>query len=148
MIARPLNLEAHLRPPPRSLDWLFLVNVCVIMLFFTLFGSRFVLAPGLAITLPVMKPGTLTDAPASVVVSVSRANMVLFEDSLLTLPQLRTRFIEYTKGRKGLSLLVRMDRDVPTQTLVEIKEAAVAAGFDPVTMAAETAAPDSVPGSP
>jgi biopolymer transport protein ExbD len=62
--------------------------------------------------------------------------------------QLRSRFSGYTKGRPGLSLLVRFDRDVPTQTLVEITEAATAAGFAPVTLAAETAVPATVPGSP
>ena len=145
MIARPLNLEARLRPPPRNLDWLFLVNGAMIMLFFTLFGSRFVLAPGLAITLPTMQAGTMTAAPASAVVSVPRANMILFEDSLLTLPQLRTRFAGYVKGRRGLSLLVRPDRDVPMQTLVEIAEAAAAAGFAPVTIAAESGTPVVLP---
>lgn len=143
MITKPLNLETHLRPVPRNFDWLFLVNGCMIVLFFMLFGSRFVLAPGLVMTLPTMKGDTVSLAPASVVVSVPRANMVLFEDSLLTIPQLKARFVEYAKGRKGLSLLVRADREVPTQTLWEIVDAATAAGFAPVTFAAQTAPMDA-----
>ena len=45
MITRPLDLAAKLRPPPRSFDALFWVNVGVVVGFFALFGSRFVLAP-------------------------------------------------------------------------------------------------------
>lgn len=49
MITRPLDLASRLRPPPRGLDWLFVMNVALVALFFSLFGSRFVLAPGLGL---------------------------------------------------------------------------------------------------
>ena len=46
MITQPLELDKHLRPPPRSFDVFFYVNVGVLALFLTLFTSKFVLAPG------------------------------------------------------------------------------------------------------
>ena len=46
MITRPLDLASKLRPEPRNFDWLFFVNAGLLVLFFVLFGSRFVLAPG------------------------------------------------------------------------------------------------------
>ena len=49
MITRPLDLAAKLRPEPRRFDALFYVNVGVLALFFLVFGSRFVLAPGLGL---------------------------------------------------------------------------------------------------
>ena len=49
MITRPLDLAAKMRAEPRSFDALFYVNVGVLALFFLVFGSRFVLAPGLGV---------------------------------------------------------------------------------------------------
>ena len=46
MITRPLELETRLSPPPRDLDFVAWVNVGVIVLFFSLLGSSFVLPPG------------------------------------------------------------------------------------------------------
>ena len=56
MITRPLDLASKLRTEQRSLDALFWVNVGILVLFFTLFGSRFVLAAGLGVnfSLPEM----------------------------------------------------------------------------------------------
>ena len=66
MITRPLDLASKLRPPPRNLDMLFLVNGGLLVLFFMLFGSRFVLSPGLGVDfrLPVMA-GALANATAT-----------------------------------------------------------------------------------
>ena len=55
MITRPLDLASKLRPEPRSLDALFYVNVGVLALFFTMLGSRFVLAPGLGVDFQLPK---------------------------------------------------------------------------------------------
>jgi hypothetical protein len=44
VITQPLELDKHLRPPPRSFDVFFYVNVGVLALFLTLFASKFVLA--------------------------------------------------------------------------------------------------------
>ena len=49
MITHPLDLASRLRPPPRNHDVLFFLNGALIMMFFVLFGSRFVLAPGLGV---------------------------------------------------------------------------------------------------
>src|SRR6476620_1297046 len=49
MITRPLDLASKLRPEPRSMDAVFFVNAGLLVLFFSLFGSRFVLAPGLGL---------------------------------------------------------------------------------------------------
>ena len=49
MITRPLDLASRLRSPPPSFDALFYVNVGLLGMFFMLFGSPFVLAPGLGV---------------------------------------------------------------------------------------------------
>ena len=49
MITRPLGLNARLRPLPVAHDALFYFNVLLTVFFFSLFASRFVLAPGLGV---------------------------------------------------------------------------------------------------
>ena len=47
MITRPLELSSRLRPVPRAFDAVFYVNAGLIVVFFMLFGSRFVASAGL-----------------------------------------------------------------------------------------------------
>src|SRR4051812_50199863 len=82
MITRPLELESRLSPPPRDLDFFAWVNVGLIALFFTLLGSRFVLAPGLLVgsadfRLPATQ-GLQAFPTASVVVSYRQDERIVF----------------------------------------------------------------------
>lgn len=131
MITHPLDLASRLRPPPRNFDALFLLNGGLIVLFFFLFGSRFVLAPGLGLNfqLPEMAGAVAGAAPATVVISVPRSNMVLVEDGMLNYAQLRVWLKERARKGKGLALLVRADRSVPLQDIGAISEMAAQAGF-------------------
>ncbi len=144
MITRPLGLESRLSRPPRDLDVFFWVNVGAVALFFVLLGSRFVLAPGVAIQVG-QAPGLLelpdasTAAPgaASVVVSYRRDNMVIFEGGIYDLNDLRRPMEAYAKKHAGAVLLVRVDRQVTTQGLLKLFDLARAAGFSQVQIAAE-----------
>ena len=131
MITRPLDLASRLRPPPRNFDAVFLINGALIVLFFFIFGSRFVLAPGLGLDfkLPEMAGAVEGAASAPVVISVPRTNMVLVEDGMLNYAQLRVWLRQRAHGQKGLTLLVRADRSVPLQDIGAISEMAVQAGF-------------------
>ena len=131
MITHPLDLASRLRPPPRSFDHLFLLNGGLIVLFFFLFGSRFVLAPGLGVgfKLPRMAGAIDGARAATVVISVPRSNMVLAEDGMLNYAQLRGWLQQRARKEPGLELLVRADRSVPLEDLGVIAEMARAAGF-------------------
>ncbi|MFA5058613.1 MAG: biopolymer transporter ExbD, partial [Opitutaceae bacterium] len=131
MITHPLDLAAKLRPPPRSFDALLLVNAALLVLFFLLFGSRFVLAPGLGVDfqLPGMQGAMEGAARATVVVSVPRSDMVLVEDGMFNYAQLRDWLRKRARNEKGLVLLVRADRRVPSEDMGIIAEMAVQAGF-------------------
>lgn len=131
MITHPLDLASRLRPPPRSLDPLFFVNGALILVFFVLFGSRFVLAPGLGVgfRLPEMAGAGAGAAPTEVWISVPRSDMVLVPDGMLNYAQLKVWLEKRGQGEKGLALLVRADRRVPLQDLGIIAEMAAKAGF-------------------
>jgi biopolymer transport protein ExbD len=151
MITRPLELAARLRPPPRNLDALFLVNGALLGLFFVVFGSRFVLAPGLGVDfrLPTLAGAVDGAAATMVVISLPRSDMVLVEDSRLNYAQLRGWLEKRGAREKGLALLVRADRRVPLEDMGKIAEMAGRAGFTGgVQWAMEPAAPGAADAQP
>ncbi|MDI1247334.1 MAG: biopolymer transporter ExbD [Lacunisphaera sp.] len=148
MITRPLELESRMSPPPRDLDFVAWVNVGVIVLFFGLFGSNFVLAPGLPVgvgeqgtlVLPSVGAASQGAGTASVVVSYRSDNMILFEGGMyLSLSELRKHMdkVGYTKQHPGAVMLVRADRQVTVQAFADLCEMAREVGFANVLLAAE-----------
>lgn len=145
MITRPLDLQSRLSPPPRDLDFFAWVNAGLIVLFFGLLGSRFVLAPGLPIgvadagdlVLPQIGSATETAGPASVVVSYRRDNVILFEGGKYNVAELRRHMEVYAKQHPGAVMLVRSDRQVSMQAILDLCEMARTVGFANVLLAAE-----------
>lgn len=143
MIARPLDLASRLRPPPHGTGALHYLNVGLLGLFFALFGSRFVLAPGLGIDFQLPQlPGAQAGAvQTSHVISVLRSGTIFSEDGLVDIGQLR----EWLKKRASSSgprptLLVRASAGVNLSKLTQIEDAAHDAGFR-VLLAAEEGGP-------
>lgn len=145
MITRPLELEARMSPPPRDLDFVAWVNVAVIVLFFGLFGSSFVLAPGLAVgvgetgglILPSVGAASQDIGAASVVVVYRSDRVILFEGGMYSLTELRTRMEGYVKNHPGAVMLVKADRQVSVQAFADLCEMAKSVGFANVLLAAE-----------
>jgi biopolymer transport protein ExbD len=114
------------------------VNVGVLALFFTVFGSRFVLAPGLGVDfqLPQIEGARAGAAQASHVISVLRSGQIFSDEGLVDIGQLR----EWLKARAGRepnpTLLVRASAGVTLAELTAIEGAARDAGFR-VLLAAE-----------
>jgi biopolymer transport protein ExbD len=146
MITRPLDLVARLSPPPRDLDFVAWINGGVIVLFFSLLGSRFILAPGPMIGVnggdqPFVLPNLQSEAElvgsSSVVVSFRRSNVILFEGGMYTLPELRRHLAGYAKDHPGAVMLVRADAQVSVQDFLALCDMARAVGFAGVQAAAE-----------
>lgn len=145
MITRPLDLESRMSPPPRDFNAVAWVNVGLIVLFFTLLGSRFVLATGVlvgvgeagAIELPSVNPASASTAATSVVVSYRRDNVILFEGGMYSLAELRKHMEAYTRNNPGSVMLVRADKQVSNQALADLFAMAGAVGFKNVLLAAE-----------
>jgi biopolymer transport protein ExbD len=145
VITRPLQLESRLAPPPRDFDFLAWVNVGLIALFFGLLGSRFVLAPGVAVAvgdpngihLPAIGAGTEATGAASVVVSFRRDRVIVFEGGVYSLAELQAPIEAYAKAHPGAVMLVRADQQVTMQAFLNLCEAAKAAGFSRVLLAGE-----------
>ncbi len=143
MITRPLELESRLSPPPRDLDFVSWVNVAVIFLFFSLLGSRFVLAPGLLVgtgnenfTLPKNGQPQLART-ASVVVSYRRDNVILFEGAIVKKAELEGHLAAYAKKHPNEVLLLIADKNVTLQAVSELSALAQSVGFSYVQTANE-----------
>ena len=139
MIARPLDLASRLRRPPEGLGLLHYVNVALVALLFTLFGSRFVLAPGLGVDfqLPRLSGAQAGAARTTSVISVLRSGQVFTEDGLADLRQLREWLRQRAARDRDPSLLIRASSGVTLSEIIDIQNAAREAGFAHVLLGAE-----------
>lgn len=139
MIARPLDLASKLRRPPEGTGALHYVNVGLVALFFFVFGSRFVLAPGLGVDfqLPKLSGAQAGASRTSSVISVLRSGQVFTEDGLVDLNQLREWLRQRAQREKDPALLIRASSGVTLSELVDIQNAARDAGFRRVLLGAE-----------
>lgn len=141
MITRPLDLSSRLKPPPRGFESLFYVNGGLIVLFFVLFGSRFVLSPGLGVDfdVPVMRGAQDGAVATDVVVAIKGVDMAFVEGAKVNFAGLRQYLVGRAQGRTGMRLLVQADAALTTRELTEVYDMARAAGFASVQIAAEPA---------
>ncbi len=139
MITQPFEFEKHLRPPPRSFDVFFYVNVGVLALFLSLFTSKFVLAPGPKFDLPVVPDPVGTAQATGLVVNLQRDNLILFEGGRYSMDGFRQRLGEMVAAKGATRLLLRVDKQTSAQALVTFTSIATAAGCD-VQIAAEAPA--------
>ncbi len=139
MITRPLDLASKLRPEPRNFGALFYVNMGLLGLFFTLFGSRFVLAPGLGVDfrLPTVTGATANARPPTHVITVTNSGQIFTGAGLRKMDELPAWLREQAKGVESPTLLVRGESLVPNAVVAEISGAAKLAGFESVIWAAE-----------
>ena len=142
MITRPLDLASRLRSEPRNLDAIFYVNVASLVLFFALFGSRFVLAPGLGVEfrLPAVAGANRGARAPTHVISVVNSGQIFTSEGLRNIGGLEEWLRQKAKGTKAPLLLVRGSAGVPMSVLAEISSAAAGAGFEVLWAASE---PDS-----
>ncbi len=133
MITRPLDLASRLRQPPGPLSGLalYMVNVVLLGLFFVLFGSRFVLSPGLPVdfSLPSMPGAYSGAAPTSMVIAIKDTDFIITEDGLMNLAQLRVWLAARASDRPGAQLLIHADVSVPLLDLIAVAASAREAGL-------------------
>lgn len=138
MITRPLELASRLRREPRSFDWLFYVNGGLIVLFFFLFGSRFVLAPGFT-ALPASAGSNLNARTTTHHITVHSERQILAGDGPRDLRGLGEWLEAQAKTVKQPVLLVLSNHEVDLDLITRIKTVAEEAGFEVHVAAVEPA---------
>ena len=129
MISRPLDLASRLRPEPRNFDWLFIVNVGLIVLFFSFFGSRFVLAPGVTV-LPEIAGAEVSARTTTHHITVNSERQIIAGDGPRDLESLKLWLRQEAGTVKKPVLLVQFNGVRDVNLLTTILSAAAAAGFE------------------
>ena len=126
------------------MDTLFYVNVVLLGLFFALFGSRFVLSPGIELlqpdfALPESEGVGGTAVSTMAVISVLGPNMVFTSEGCMSFGELAVWLPSQVArgGEQKSRLLVRADAGVSAEDIMEISDLATAAGFTGVQLALE-----------
>ncbi len=143
MITRPLDLAARMRTAPRGLDALFYVNVGALAVFFLVFGSRFVLAPGLAVdfVLPQVGAAAISARTTDLVIAVPASNLAVVEGAVLDFKSLGVWLRAHSGGpTAGRRLLVQASASLPTRDLAALYALAADAGMAGVLIATDRAA--------
>lgn len=131
-----MKLTRTLKFNPALFGVIPLINVIfLVVLFFTL-SSRFVLQPGLAVTLPASS-FTLGPRVDAQIVSVTAAPVpvIYHRDQRVSLDELRQRLAD-TKVRER-SLILKADKNTPYDLVVRITDEALKLGFS-VILATDT----------
>lgn len=147
MIARPLDLASRLRPPAPGLGTLHYLNVGLLLLFFDVCGSRFVLAPGLGVDfqLPQLAGAQAGASQTTEVISVLRSGQIFTSDQgLVDIGQLRQWLRVKGAAAHNPTLLIRASSGVTLAEMAAIDGAAQEAGFK-VLLGAEEPSPTSLP---
>ncbi len=136
MITRPLNLQSRLKKPSLRFDVVALFDILVIVFGFTLLSSRFIFAPGITIDLPRVAADDLVGIRTDAVLTIGANEMLLFEGAILNYDNFVDRLRDHFREDPDGSLLIRADRRIPMQTLLEVAELARSAGVARVQVAA------------
>lgn len=141
MITRPLDLSSRLSPPPRNFDALFFVNLGALVLFFFVFGSRFVLAPGVGVDfqLPQVAGANAGAAPTTHFITVVSAGQIFAGDGVRDMDGLRTWLKDHRGKAKDPVLLIHVNGDVATTIMAELAAIAKSEGYRVQVAAAEPA---------
>lgn len=136
MITAPLNLESRLRKAPKNFDALFYLNVGALVLLFVLFGSRFVMLPGVKVVLPQLANKNWTEQAGNLRVLIQHDGQIAFEGGFCSLETFKTRLAQIVAERGRVSLVVQADQLVPFHRVFDLSAAALDLDV-PVSWAAE-----------
>ena len=125
------------REAPR-IDLTPMVDVVFLLLIFFMISTTFVETPGITITLPEADESTMTKEPNEVTVFLSESGDIFLGDELTTLEELQRKLGEYGENAAKTSFVLQADQNARHGQVVELMEAARAAGFLNLAVATRT----------
>ena len=129
-----MKLERNLSINPALFSVVPLINVLFLVVVFFSMSSRFVLQPGMAVTLPT-SPFALGPQRAAQIVTVTAAPVpgIYFRDRKVTLDEFRQQLGD---GRaRQRTLIVKADRGTPYDFAVQVMNEGLKLGFSVVLAA-------------
>jgi len=131
-----MKLTRTLKFNPALFSVIPLINVIFLVVVFFALSSRFVLQPGLAVTLPASS-FTLAPRVDAQIVSITAAPVpaIYHRDQRVSLDELRQRLTESKAGER--SLIVKADKNTPYDLVAKITDEALKLGYS-VILAADS----------
>jgi biopolymer transport protein ExbD len=123
-----MKLTRTLKFSPALFGVIPLVNVLFLVVFFFALSSRFVLQPGMAVTLP-SAGFTFNPRPNAQIVAVTAAPVpnIFYHDQRVTVDELRGHLNEV--AIKDRTLILRADKNTPYDLVVRITDEALRMGY-------------------
>ncbi len=139
-----MKLHRTFQIRPTLLSVVPLINVLFLVIVFFAVGSRFVLQPGLAVSLPV---STFTLAPqhSPQIVSIvgTPVAAIYHRDRKITLDELGPRLAEMKE--KDRTLVIKADRATPYDLIMRTMNIGLEHGFSIVLATSQEARPPGIP---
>lgn len=133
MITRPLDLSTRLRGEPRSFDYLYWINGVILALFFTFFGSRFVLSPGVAMgksaRMLVFTNSVNGAVPTQLTLQIAQGGQLYVDTGFVTFEKLQEWLAVQARQNPGATLLVLVHPSNSAELLSKITDAADSVGI-------------------
>lgn len=124
-LVRTLNIH------PALFNVIPLINVLFLVLAFFALSSRFVLQPGMAVTLPASAFALGPQRDAGIVsVTAAPVPSIYYRDQKLTLEELRTQLADSRATQR--SLIIKADRGTPYELVMQIMNEGLKLGFSVV----------------
>ena len=129
-----MKLARNLTISPALFSVVPLVNVLFLVVIFFAMSSRFILQPGMAISLPT-SPFNLGPQRTAQIVSITAAPVpaIFFRDRKVTLEELRAQLQDSPPGQR--TLIVKADRNTPYDLAVQIMNEGLKLSFSVVLAA-------------
>jgi biopolymer transport protein ExbD len=125
-----------------GLDLTPLVDTVLNLLIFFMLSSSFAFQPGIRVRLP--EAASKEEEPKQdLVLILTRDQRLYLNDEAISLDDLAPRLQERLRQRADAVVIVKADRDVPHGSVVEVMDAAKAAGAERLAIATEPKAPDA-----
>jgi biopolymer transport protein ExbD len=124
-----VKISMH-KEPMTSFNAISLTDIIFLLLVFFLLSSTFVLQPGIKVALPVTANRPDISSEKSVVVSLTKEGAVYLNDDLVNRIELGARLRQRVMDVGNPIVVLRADRTIQIENLVEIMDIAKSAGAD------------------
>jgi biopolymer transport protein ExbD len=124
-----VNIRAH-REPLTTFNTISLTDIIFLLLVFFLLSSTFVLQPGIKIQLPATTTRPDISSEKSIVISLTKEGAVYLNDNLVNRIELGAQLRQKVIDVGNPIIVLRADRSVLLEGLIDIMDIAKTAGAD------------------
>ena len=141
-----MRLQTHCKIAKGPIDSAPLVDVMFLLLIFLVLSSPLVLQPGIGMVELQESSAPSTASFQGLVVTVTRDNLIFFNNQLTTLDNLRKSLRIVAGQFPRQELIIKADRQVPHGTVVQVMSLALETGISAINWATRPEIPPPTAG--